>query len=378
MRRTVKIWTSSQPGFGSARPILRIVTVLTILLGAAVPSFAQSEARALSASFRNAAKTMLPAAVTVRGLGGVAPFVPLPGFDGPDTPFPGRDGIPDSGGSGVVIDAAKGYILTNDHVVPNTPRIVVILADGRQRTVREVRRDPRSDLALLLIDPEGLTTQATWGDSEALDLADWVLAIGQPFGLPGTVTAGIVSGARRGFGPIGYDDLIQTSAAINPGSSGGPLINLDGELIGINVAIKTLSGGYEGVGFAVPSSRARRVANDLAELGRVRRAYLGVATEPQDLERVARGESPAGAVVTSVAPGSPASSAGILVGDVIREVGGVAVRSPGAVRSAVEFAPIGRDLAMSIGRGPNLLEITCKPAAADEGGPRPEARPLDR
>src|SRR5262249_37040104 len=159
---------------------------------------------------------------------------------------------------------------TNDHVVPAFGRVLVVLSDGRERVVTQVRRDPRSDLALLTIDPRALgLQQADWGDSEALETGDWVLAIGQPFGLSGTVTAGIVSGKGRGLGMSQYEDMIQTDAAINPGNSGGPLVNLKGEVVGINTAIKTLNGGYEGVGFAVPASRARRVASDLAEFGQV-------------------------------------------------------------------------------------------------------------
>jgi len=274
----------------------------------------------------------------------------------------------------VVIDAEKGYIVTNDHLVPDAPRVIVILADGRERVVKEIRRDPRSDIALLIVDPKGLSAQAEWGDSHALDLADWVLAIGQPFGLPGTVTAGIVSGARRGFSPIGYDDLLQTSAAINPGSSGGPLIDLQGKVVGINVAIKTLSGGYEGVGFAVPSSRARRVVSDLAEHGRVRRSLLGVATEPNDPELVAQGTSPPGVRVTSVAKGSPADEGGIKVGDVIVKVGDKPTINPATVRAAVEFAPIGVDLAITVDRDGREMTLNCKPASTlDEA--RSEPRP---
>ena len=185
------------------------------------------------------------------------------------------------GGSGVVIDAARGLVLTNDHVVQGAQQVVVVLGNGRERPVKQVWRDPKSDLALLSGRPRGLV-QADWGDSDALDTGDWVLAIGQPFGLSGTVTAGIVSGKGRGIGIALYEDLIQTDAAINPGNSGGPLVNLKGEVVGINTAIKTLGGGYEGVGFAVPASRARRVAADLAEFGRVRRAYLGVTIRPVD------------------------------------------------------------------------------------------------
>jgi len=345
----------------SIRPGALIAPVLTML--AAAPVFAQTEAESLSASFRRASRAVLPAAVTVRGFGGVAPLAPLPGFGD----FPGRDGVPDAGGSGVVIDAEKGYVLTNDHVVPDAPRVAVVLPDGRRRTVKEIRRDPRSDLALLVIDPEGLT-QAEWGDSDALDLADWVLAIGQPFGLSGTVTAGIVSGPRRGFGPIGYDDLIQTSAAINAGSSGGPLVDLKGRVVGINVAIKTLSGGYEGVGFAVPASRTRRVAADLAEFGKVRRAYLGVTTNPGDPDR----GKPV-PTVSSLVAGGPAEASGLRVGDVIEAIGGRAVTTPGAVRLAVEFAAIGKPLPVSITRDGQRQEITVTPTTTPDE-PRPSRR----
>lgn len=345
----------------------RVGATLALLLAVGSPCLGQSEAKALSRAFRKAAMPVLPAVVTIRGQGGVAPVTPLPGFLAPGVLYPGRDGVPDAGGSGVVIDAARGYILTNDHVVPDAPRIVVILADGRQRNVKEVRRDPRSDLALLLIDPEGLgLAQVEWGDSDALDLADWVLAIGQPFGLPGTVSAGIVSAARRGFGPLGYDDLIQTSAAINPGSSGGPLVDLDGHLVGINVAIKTLSGGYEGVGFAVPASRARRVANDLAEFGRVRRSYLGISTEPTDPDRI----RPAGVVVSSIASESPAEGADLKLGDVIVKIGDRPATTPGAVRVAVEFAPTGQPLTLTILRDGQTREVAVKPAPLpDESRP---------
>lgn len=341
----------------SARPGIWLAPVIAVLI--AMPALGQAEAQALSASFRKAAKAVLPATVSVRGMGGVAPLPSAAGFG----PYPARDGVPDMGGSGVVIDAAKGYVLTNDHVVPDAPRVVVELPDGRRRTVKSVRRDPRSDLALLVIDPEGLS-DAEWGDSDALDLADWVIAIGQPFGLAGSVNPGTVSGPRRGFGPLGYDDLIQTSAAINAGSSGGPLVDLSGKVVGINVAIKTVSGGYEGVGFAVPASRARRVAADLAEFGKVRRAYLGVATDPPDPER--RAAAVPGAIVASLVPGGPAEAAGLRVGDVLETIGGRGVVTPGAVRLAVEFAPIGEPLKLSILRDGERREISITPTAVPD------------
>jgi serine protease Do len=351
--------------------IARWSLILAMLFMTLATAHGQDEARILSASFRKAARKVLPAVVTIRGMGGIAALDSAPGQR-----YPARDKIPDNGGSGVVIDEAKGYVLTNDHVVPDSPRLVVILPDGRKRDVKEIRRDPRSDLALLVIEPGDLK-QAEWGDSEALELADWVLAIGQPFGLSGTVSSGLVSGERRGFGPLGYDDLIQTGAAINPGSSGGPLIDLSGRIVGINVAIKTLSGGYEGVGFAVPSSRAKRVASDLAEFGRVRRAYLGVATEPIDPDRVGQGIPLASVIVSSIVPESPAEAAGVKNGDVLLKVGRRVAATPGAVRMAVEFAPIGEPLTLSIIRDGKPLELTAKTTAVPEEFKPKERRGLE-
>ncbi|MEO6811179.1 MAG: trypsin-like peptidase domain-containing protein, partial [Isosphaeraceae bacterium] len=229
----------------------RLLALMGIAFALIVPgSWTEAQdTEGLSASFRTAARRVLPAVVTVQpvDLGFPVPTMPRPlGLD--------ENIIPrHPGGSGVVIDAARGLVLTNDHVVQGRP-VVVTLPDGRERAVTRVVRDPRSDLALLVINPEGLTA-ADWGDSETLDIGDWVLAVGQPFGLSGTVTAGIVSGKGRGIGAAVYEDLIQTDAAINPGNSGGPLVNLKGQIIGINTAIKSINGSYEGVGFAVPASR---------------------------------------------------------------------------------------------------------------------------
>ena len=259
-----------------------------------------------------------------------------------------------------MIDAARGLVLTNDHVVQGAAQVVVVLGNGRERTVKQVWRDPKSDLALLSVDPSGLV-QADWGDSDALDIGDWVLAIGQPFGLSGTVTAGIVSGKGRGIGIALYEDLIQTDAAINPGNSGGPLVNLRGEVIGINTAIKTLGGGYEGVGFAVPASRARRVAADLAEFGRVRRAYLGVTIRPIDAASAERLNVPGAAMIMTIAPASPASEAGLQVGDVILQVNGKPVEGPGPLQALIEVAKVGEPINVTIARGGQTINFPVKP-----------------
>jgi serine protease Do len=323
----------------------------------------QTEAEGLSASFRKASRKVLPAVVTVKPLGVPNPFEGSPRVNGdpfglnPNTP---RAATREPSGSGVVIDAARGLVLTNDHVIASASQVVVMLGNGRERVASQVRRDPKSDLALLVIDPSGLV-QAEWGDSEVLDTGDWVLAIGQPFGLSGTVTAGIVSGKARGIGIALYEDLIQTDAAINPGNSGGPLVNLKGEVVGINTAIKTLGGGYEGVGFAVPSSRARRVASDLAEFGRVRRAYLGVTIRQLDASSAERLGSNAAAMITSVTTPSPAAEAGLRAGDVILLVDGRPIEGPGSLQARIEIARVGEPLNLTISRNGQSLVLPVKP-----------------
>jgi len=306
------------------------------------------DAQRLSVQFRQAARQVLPAVVTVRAEGVPSPIAGLAPRD--------------SSGSGVIVDATKGIILTNDHVVRDAPRVIVSLHDGRERAATVVRHDPRSDLAIVMISAPGLTA-ARWGGSEALDLGDWVLAIGQPFGLEGTVTAGIVSGKGRGLGRTPYEDLIQTDAAINPGNSGGPLVNLAGEVVGINTAIKTQGGGYEGIGFAVPSERAQRIADDLARFGRVKRASIGVLIgrlDPQRAERIGR----RGAVpITGVAPLSPAADADLRPGDVILAVGETDVQGVGMLQSLMESAPVGEPLQLRVLRDDKPLSIVVRPVA---------------
>ncbi len=354
------------------------VTTLVLLWGfGSLPAAGQGEAEALSASFRKAARQVLAAVVTVRPAGIPGPFVLAPPrFIVPGTPEPMP--LPrESGGSGVVIDAAKGYILTNDHVVQDAPRVVVTLPDGRERTATQVRRDPKSDLALVVIDGKGLT-QADWGDSDALDTGDWVLAIGQPFGLSQTVAAGIVSGTSRGSGATMSGDLIQTDAAINPGNSGGPLVNLKGEVVGINVALKTLGGDSAGMGFAVPATRARRVAADLAEFGRVRRAYLGLQIGPIDPATAERIGQPDALAINGVAPDSPAAEAGLRRGDILMALQGQPIKGLGAFQAAIEVAPPSEPLTLMIDRDGERREVEVRPRPQPEpfGPPARNPRPL--
>ncbi len=191
------------------------------------------------------------------------------------------------------------------------------------------------------------------------------------------MTAGIVSGKGRGIGLAMYEDLIQTDAAINPGNSGGPLVNMRGEVVGINTALKTFGGGNDGVGFAIPGLRARRVASDLIEHGRVRRAYLGVRVGPVDRETAARLDQPGAVVVNLIAPDGPAAEAQLRLGDVIVGVGGRPLRGPGALQAAVEFAAIGEPLSLTIDRGAGRREVEVRPREQPEtfGLPDAPARP---
>ena len=251
-----------------------------------------------------------------------------------------------SAGSGVIVDAARGYILTNSHVVANPAEIQVTLKDRRNYPARLVGSDPATDIALVQIDARGLTA-LTFGDSDRLEVGDVVIAIGNPFGLGQTVTSGIVSAlGRSGLGLEGYEDFIQTDASINPGNSGGALVNSKGELVGINTAIIGPTGGNVGIGFAVPANMARAVMGQLAQHGEVRRGRLGVTIE--DLTPALAGdmhlELPAGAVITHVEPGSAAARAGITPGDVIVRANDQAIQDAGDLRNLVGLLPVGADL----------------------------------
>ncbi len=212
----------------------------------------------------------------------------------------------------LIIDKAKGYIVTNNHVVRDADRIMVRLGPGDDVPARLVGADPKSDLAVLQV-KSTLKVQANWGDSDQLDIGDWVLAIGSPLGFDHSVTAGIVSATERNVDSriSEYESFIQTDAAINPGNSGGPLINLAGQVVGINTAIITQSGGYEGIGLAIPSSMARRVVESLIKHGKVVRGWLGVRIEPwihRSLADLNLADNH-GALVRHVEPGSPADHA---------------------------------------------------------------------
>lgn len=253
-------------------------------------------------------------------------------------------------GSGVIVDAAKGYVLTNRHVVENADTIVVTLKNNRRLTATLVGQDAGTDIALLQVKAERLTALPL-GNSDELEVGDYIVAIGNPFGLGQTVTSGIVSAlGRTGLGIERYENFIQTDASINPGNSGGPLVNLRGEIVGINSAILSQSGGNIGIGFAVPINMARSVMDQILAHGEVRRGWLGVRIGDltPELAQSLNLEATSGAIVGSVEPSSPAARAGIQESDVIVAVDGQPIANAGQLRNLIGFAAIGNTVKLTV------------------------------
>jgi len=265
-----------------------------------------------------------------------------------------------SAGSGVIFDAHTGYIVTNAHVVENASEITVTLQDGRDLKAEIIGSDAPSDVAVLKVKPDGLT-QIPLGDSTRVEVGDFVVAIGNPFGLQHTVTSGIISGlSRSGINPDGYEDFIQTDASINPGNSGGALVNLRGELIGINTAILSRSGGNIGIGFAIPVNMARSVMDQLIRYGSVKRGQLGVSmyTVTPDIAHSLGLPSVVGALVSQVVEGSPAAHAGIRTGDVITSVNGQPVKSNSELRNTIGLLRVGDKVDIGLLRDGKPLRVT--------------------
>ncbi len=330
------------------------LTVLAFCDSVAVADEPADHAKALSQAFRQAAREVKPAVVTIVSHLKPQDQDPLRQLrqqqrNGRQQPeFPQEGDLDDRGlqtnvGSGVIFDE-RGLVLTNAHVVRNAAEVIVRMADGNEFKASDIRADPDSDLAVLKIESKEKLPFAKLGDSSKLEVGDWVIAIGSPFELEATVSAGIISAKGRSVGHIiERGRLLQTDATINPGNSGGPLVNLDGEVIGINTAIATNTGVFAGVGFAVPVNLAKWVSRELLDHNKVRRAWLGVGIGELTAEAARTFQVPvrAGVWLVSIVDGAPAAQAGLQQNDIIVEFGGLPVRSHSELQEAVEQQPIG-------------------------------------
>ncbi len=356
---------------------------------------ALEHANMLSQAFNHAAEVAMPSVVTIysttkaqavsgaRPKGGQNPFKGTPFeefFEGRDLEQFGQQMPREGMGSGVIIDRS-GIVLTNNHVIEGADKVIVHLADGRDFEAENIKTDKQTDLAVLQIKGAGTLPAATLGDSDKLKIGDWVMAIGNPFQLEQTVSAGIISGKGRDLPsrtrPV-RTQFLQTDAAINPGNSGGPLVDLHGHVVGINTAIATNTGTYSGIGFAVPVNVAKWVTNQLINKGKVERAYLGVGIKPITPEMAqAFGARPgAGALVTQVHPNTPAAEAGFAAGDVITRFEGVDINGPAELQQLVERVNVGDKQSVEVLRDGKTLTLSVAPKPlpedvifASQGGP---------
>lgn len=349
-------------------------------------------------SYRDLVKSVLPAVVSIE-----AKLKPktrvriddLPDeykrfFDEPPVPQPRRPGTgPEPGepnvgfGSGFIIDA-KGVIVTNYHVVENAEQVEVVLHDGRKFISKDVVGDKRSDLAIIRIKTKADLPFLALGDSDEMEVGDRVLAIGAPYGLTGSVTHGIISAKSRNLKGAGFEDFLQTDAAINPGNSGGPLVNLEGKVIGVNTAIKSRSGGFQGIGLAIASNVAKNVIGQLLKDGVVRRGYLGVQIKDidADLAEQLGLKERVGVVITRVFDPSPASKCGIKSGDLVTKIAGKNIRELRELQRIVANLPLNQPVEVEVYRdgAKRLLKLTIEeqPEAFGTAGiptqpvPRPE------
>lgn len=392
----ISFWGEEQPTEQAATPTPAIAPHGAAMVG--LPDFATLSER-LSPSVVNVSTTSQgetppqmggpggPGGQGPGGPGGQGPFgrgdphefwEPFERFFGP---MPKRPFKQRSLGSGFIINK-DGYILTNNHVVENADEILVKLANDKEYKAKVIGRDPKTDIAVIKIDEAPDLVSVSLGNSDELRVGEWVMAIGNPFGLEHTVTAGIVSAKGRFIGQGSYDNFIQTDAAINPGNSGGPLINLKGEVVGINTAIFSRSGGNIGIGFAIPVNVAKELLPELEEKGKVTRGWLGVLIQkvtPEIAESLGLSE-PRGALVADVMKDGPAQAAGIKVGDVIVEFDGHAVKDSTELPAMVARVPIGKSVKLKVSRDKGTETVTVKigelkeeEAAASGGGGKEES-----
>ena len=354
--------------------LFRISLILLIMLGGITPSYAQSQPQTMQdgrgiPTIAPLLEKVTPAVVNITMVAEVqAPAQPFGDpffspFFAPQQRQPKREV---GAGSGVIVDAEKGYILTNNHVVrdvvKNGGEITVTLKDKRSFKATVIGTDAPTDLALIRIEADHLTA-LPMGDSEKLKVGDFVVAIGNPFGLGQTVTSGIISAlGRSGINPEGYEDFIQTDASINPGNSGGALVTYDGKLVGINSAIIAPSGGNVGIGFAIPVNMARAVMAQLIEFGQVRRGLLGVAIQDltPDIADALGLDVSQGALIARVQSGSPAEKAGLKPGDVVVALNGNAIASAEELRGHLGVMPPEKDFTLTVARPDGRHQIRAR------------------
>jgi len=347
----------------------------------------------LQAGFVGVAEHVRPAVVnlgTIQKARGSRPPGPQPGRDdpffqeffkqffGPEGPSGGSEFRRPGLGSGVIFDK-RGLVLTNFHVVKGADEITVKLSDKREYRGQLLGTDPKTDLAVIRFQPDHELTIATLGNSEALRVGEWAIAIGNPFGLDQTVTVGVISATGRSdVGVATYENFIQTDASINPGNSGGPLLNLKGEVIGINTAIFSQSGGSVGIGFAIPINMVKRVVDQLVDKGKVVRGWLGVSLQPLSAELADSLGVPGkqGAVVASTMPGGPAAAAGLQQNDVILAFDKIPVEDYHHFQRLTAETRAGSKVVLQVLRKKKTIELPVTVAEApDEGGPRRPAPP---
>ncbi len=337
----------------------------------AKPAAAQNQAESLSASFRKAVQRVAPALVGVRPMGVSRPLVtvPIPNVG----PFRPTDFIPrgvlrnsneiefDTTGSGFIADSDRGIVVTTEGVLRGASQAVVVFSDGTERVASQVRRDPRSDVAILVVDLKGLTaTAAAWGDSDAIEPGDWVLAVGAAGGSPPSMSAGIFSARRRG--PASGLEWLETDVRVGPAFWGGPIVNLKGEVIGVVGPLPNQAPLPGGSHYVLPAGRIRRIAADLAQFGQVRRGYLGIQVEPVEVLAGAPG-APGGVVISTVGAGTPAAAAGVRPGDRIVSANGRKLMVLGQLQATVEETPIGEELTLLIDRNGQRMEVKVRPQA---------------
>jgi serine protease Do len=362
----------------------------------AAPAPAASTARP---GFEDLAARLLPTVVNVATTGKAASPVkgelpPMPELP-PGSPFeqffkdfydqynngkPPEDEKVSSLGSGFVIDAKNGYIVTNYHVIKDADDIKVTLSDNTTLDAKLVGADDKTDIAVLKVKPTAPLTAAVWGDSDTARIGAWIIAIGDPFGLGGTVTAGIISARQRDINAGPYDEFIQTDASINRGNSGGPMFNMNGEVVGINTAIFSPSGGSVGIGFAVPANLAKPVVAQLIKYGQTKRGWLGVRIQevtPEIAESLGLDKA-RGALVSSVTPGGPAEKAGVKSGDIIVKFNDTAIKEMRELPLLVAEAEIGKKATLTLWRKGKEETVTVdlgqleKAEASGAGGTEPQ------